>query len=403
MENNVEKQGFEFSIVSFLKIFKGKVKMLVALGLIAGILGGVLGALLATKKVYGNTLTFYLPTPEKSGYSTAITLLESDRFTENVLIGTRPVEYTDAEGNKTEIDIPDLQYSEEDEKKIIEYYYTKQSAMDKMSKLKKDLKKLPTEINLLSATLEEKRSAYTLLHEEYKRLWGVYETELAKEAKEAITALQPAYDKAMSEYDEAQKEYTAATTLQANKKNELSRAENAISEADEESEKILAPYLEVWRNQPENKAKLSAYHAGVKFSFSAAGLESEKPEEIKAGTNYNFIYVGISIPKDEALANDIINNILIQIDSYLIPNMTATDENDLIECKHLSYGSAKDVSNIGLVSNAVKYAIIVFAAVELLACVCILISFAKKTFFREEKVEETTTDSKEENKEENEN
>ena len=27
---------------------------------------------------------------------------------------------------------------------------------------------------------EEKRSAYTLLHEEYKRLWGVYEAELAK-------------------------------------------------------------------------------------------------------------------------------------------------------------------------------------------------------------------------------
>ena len=398
MENNNEKQEFEFSIISFLKIFKGKVKMLVALGLIAAILGGVLGALMATKKVYGNTLTFYLPTPEKSGYSTSITLLESDRFTENVLIGTRPVEYTDAEGNKTNIDIPDLQYSEEDEKKIIEYYYAKQSAMEKMSLLKKDLKKLPAEINLLKSTLDEKQSAYTILHENYKILLG--DTALTVEAKAALEAIKSDYDKALSEYDAAQKAYSAATTSQANMKNELSLAENAVDEANEESEKILAPYLEVWRNQPENKAKLSAYREGVKFRFTAAGLESDKPEEIKAGTTYNFIYVGVSIPKDQALANDIINNILNQIDSYLIPNMAETDENDLIECKHLSYGSAKDVSDVGLISNSIIYALIVFAIVEVLACGCIVISHIKKTFFRDAKVEETAVESKEETEEE---
>ena len=399
MENNNEKQEFEFSIISFLKIFKGKVKMLVALGVISAILGGTLGALTTMKKVYGNVLTFYLPTPEKSGYSTSITLLESDRFTENVLIGTRPVEYTDAEGNKTEIDIPDLQYSEEDEKKIIEYSYAKQTAMETINDVKKELKKLPAEINLLKSTLDEKQSAYTILHENYKILLG--DTTLTVEARAALEAIKSDYYEALAEYDAAQKACSAASTLQANMKNELSLAENAITEADEESEKILAPYLEVWRSQPENKSKVTAYREGVKYSFTMEGLESDTPVEIKSGATYSFIYVKIEIPKNQELANDIISNILDQIDSYLVPNMTATNENDIIECKHLSYGSAKEVNEDGLVSSALKYAIIVFAAVEVLACVCILLSFAKRTFFRDEKVEETAVENKEENEEEN--
>ena len=49
MENNTEKKEFEFSLVSFLEIFKGKLKMLVAIGLVAAILGGAIGEIYAEK------------------------------------------------------------------------------------------------------------------------------------------------------------------------------------------------------------------------------------------------------------------------------------------------------------------------------------------------------------------
>ena len=100
MENTNEKQEFEFSLFSFLKIFKGKLKMLIAIGLISAMLGGTVGALSVVlgKKEYGNLLTFQFPTPEQSGYSTVIPLLESDLFTEKILIGTKQVDFTDANG-----------------------------------------------------------------------------------------------------------------------------------------------------------------------------------------------------------------------------------------------------------------------------------------------------------------
>ena len=69
MENTNEKQEFEFSLLSFLKIFKGKMKILVAIALIAAMLGGTIGALSSVlgEKEYGNLLTFQFPTPEQSG------------------------------------------------------------------------------------------------------------------------------------------------------------------------------------------------------------------------------------------------------------------------------------------------------------------------------------------------
>ena len=61
MEKNTEKQEFEFSLVSFLRIFKGKLKMLIAIGLVSAIIGGTAGVLVSLlgKKTYGNLLAFY--------------------------------------------------------------------------------------------------------------------------------------------------------------------------------------------------------------------------------------------------------------------------------------------------------------------------------------------------------
>ena len=129
---NTEKKEFEFSLVWFLETFKGKFKILVTVGIIASILGGTLGVLNVTagKKVYGNTLAFYFPTPEHTGYANVIQLLESDLFTENVLIGSiseGEMEITNAEGKveNVTINIPNLNYTETQKTEIINHEHEK--------------------------------------------------------------------------------------------------------------------------------------------------------------------------------------------------------------------------------------------------------------------------------------
>ena len=143
---NTEKKEFEFSLVWFLETFKGKFKIIVVVGIIASILGGTLGVLNVTagKKVYGNTLAFYFPTPEQTGYANVIQLLESDLFTENVLIGSisageKEITNADGEKEKVTINIPDLNYTEEQKAEITSHEYTKLQQTEYIKALKKDL------------------------------------------------------------------------------------------------------------------------------------------------------------------------------------------------------------------------------------------------------------------------
>ena len=385
MENTTEKQEFEFSLISFLKIFKGKLKMLVAIGLIAALLGGTIGALTVTigKKTYGNLLAFYFPTPEQTGYSTVIPLLESDLFTENILIGTKEVEVTDAEGKSIQVKIPDLPYTSDEEKEVAKYEAEKIKLAEDIKNYKNALTSLPLEIENLKSQLEAATGAYTPLKEELTELWTVYSDKLSTDALAKINTLESSeeYVTAKNNFLNAQRAHGEKVIEHATASENLFKAEQARDEAVEKSNDIINVLRAEWRKDPVNKELVEDFQEYVTYSFTKDGSPLQINNQLKEDTSGKVLYIDVRIPENIALADKVIGNILNDIADFVISNTTPVEKNAQIECMRISSGEAKDVNEDSLIKTILIYALIFFAAIEFITCLGIVCSYLKRTFF----------------------
>ena len=385
MENTTEKQEFEFSLISFLKIFKGKFKMLVAIGLIAALLGGTIGALTVTvgKKTYGNLLAFYFPTPEQTGYSTVIPLLESDLFTENILIGTKEVEVTDAEGKSIQVKIPDLPYTSDEENEVAKYEAEKIKLAEDIKNYKNALNSLPLEIENLKSQLEAATGAYTPLKEELTELWTVYSDKLSTDALAKINTLESSeeYVTAKNNFLNAQKAHGEKVIEHATASENLFKAEQARDEAVEKSNEIIDVLRAEWRKDPVNKELVEDFQEYVTYSFTKDGSPLQINNQLKEDTSGKVLYIDVRIPENIALADKVISNILNDIADFVISNTTPVEKNAQIECMRISSGEAKDVNEDSLIKTILIYALIFFAAIEFITCLGIVCSYLKRTFF----------------------
>ena len=402
MENTNEKQEFEFSLSSLFKIFKGKLKMLVAIGIIAALLGGIIGGLTVVvgKKTYGNTLTFYLPTQEQTGYSKVIPLLESDLFTESILIGTKDIDVTDKDGKTISISIPDLPYSADDEKKLAEYEIVKIQAAENIKEYKTRLKTLPFEINNLKTKRDAASNAFSPLSEVYNRLWTVYSNDLSAVALEKITALENSeeYITASTNYAAAQKAYNDAVIEESQLAEKLFLEDKAFSDANEKSEEIIAKLRSEWTKNPENKKLIENFHKYVTYSFTKDETTPTTNNTTQEDTSGKFLYIDVRIPKDINFANDIINNITEKIGDFIISNTTPVENYDQIQCVKISSGEAKDVNKDLILSTIIKFTLIAFFAAELITCLIIIFSHVKKNLFASANVASTSVEKDEEEK-----
>ena len=387
---NTEKKEFEFSLVWFLETFKGKFKILVTVGIIASILGGTLGVLNVTagEKIYGNTLAFYFPTPEQTGYANVIQLLESDLFTENVLIGSisageKEITNADGEKEKVTINIPDLDYTEEQKKEVIAQEFAKLQQTENIKALKDELKELPFELNLLKSELNEVKNKYSSIISEYDRLHDIQSDKLVTEAgiAEKITQLLPKYNEATKEIEELQNKYDSCDKLLKEKEAALFEAEKALEDATEKSEEIITDLRALWIANAENRKLVEDFHENVTYSFTKDGTPVPTTNASKENTSGKFLYINVKIPDDAKLANTIITNILAQIDGFVISNTTPLEKNDEIKCVRISSGDAKNINDESLISSVAKFAIIAFCIAEALTFAIIIVAQLKRTFF----------------------
>ena len=398
MENNTEKQEFEFSLVSFFKIFKGKFKMLVAIGLISAILGGVVGALIATtgNRIYGNTLSFHLPTEEKSEYSAVIPLLESDLFAEDILIGTKTVEIITSDTESIKVKIPDLPFSKDDQEALSKLEAEKLKSSEKITDYKAILKKLPLEITNLKSKLDAANSAYSPLKDEYNRLWTVYSEGLSLDAKEKLSVLENSaeYKNAKSNFTAAQSAYDNKIIEQTDLEASLFAEEKAFNIATTAAEAIISPLREQWAQNKTNKKSISNFQKNVTFSFSTD--EEVKPEEIST----DFLYVNITVPKDIKEAENLISAISENLPQFIVKNTAPAEKYDEIKCVRISSSEVKDLNDTSLIKNTATYAIIFFIVFEALTCIVIIGAYLKKnwlpTVMADESIE--NTENSEENK-----
>lgn len=386
---NTEKKEFEFSLVWLLETFKGKFKILVTVGIIASILGGTLGVLNVTagEKIYGNTLAFYFPTPEQTGYANVIQLLESDLFTENVLIGSisaGEMEITNSEGEKEKvtINIPDLNYTKTQREAIINYEFTKLQQTENIKALKTELKKIPFELNLLKSDLNEIKNKHSSIINEYTMLNNIQSDKLVEDANvaEKIEHLTPKYEKAAEEIAVIQTKYDGYDTLLKEKEKELFEAEKALEEATEKSEEIITDLRALWIADAENRALVESFHDNVTYSFTKDGSPIPTTNSTKEDTSGKFLYINVQIPKDKDFADTIITNILAEIDGFVISNTTPLEKNDEIKCIRLSSGNAKELNNESLISSVIKYVLIALCIAEALTVAIIVVAQLKRTF-----------------------
>jgi hypothetical protein len=375
MENKNENQEFELSLASLFKIFKGKLKKLVIFGLVAAILGGSIGALsvVLAKKSYGNTLTFYFPTPEKNEYKNVLPLLESDNFAENVLIGTKEVEYTNESGKTVKVDILDLDYTEEQEKDVAKYEYTKLISYETIKKLKELLKELPSEISILELKLNKANSDYTLAKDSFDVYMSVNADNLA--FKDTIAALEVELEALATAKKSAFDAHNQALSRQKLAEQELLAAEKSYEQAIKKSNDIIGELRAEWLADKNNKKLLATYRKSVSCSISHEGSASTG----KDGEGSSFVYVNVSVLDNEELANRIIENVPEEVSDIVIANSTPFEPNDVIECKLVSSARAIELDKTSIVATAAIFAVVALLAVEIILFIAIVLSYFKKT------------------------
>ena len=403
MEQNNTKPIIDLSFYSILKMFKGKLKFLVVLGIIAALLGGSIGAVTVTmgQKIYGTTLAYYLPTAEQSGYSNILPLLESDLFTEKVLIGYEvyPYTFTDEDNNEktVNVNIPKLPYSSEDQKKeVANYEYTKSQKNQKIKELKDELKEIPFKLNILKANLDEKTTAYESLAELLSIYTATASDSLSKMMEERITRIENELNAALIAKTTAENEYNTCLNRQHKADEELFKLENELLKVNETSDKLLYDLRLEWKASDQNKKLMEIVHSNIVYSFNKDGspvLEVTQTQEIQTS---RFLYILVSIPENETLANEIIHNITKELPEFIVSNSTPTEKNDKIECINVTSGEAKNLNQDKLLTNILKFALIAFLAIEALAVIAIISSNIKRTLFPKEP-KEITADQIEEN------
>ena len=407
MMEKIENREFEFSFAAILKIFKGKLKVIIAVALIAAILGGAFGAFMIffTQRFYGNLLTFYLPVSEQSGYSSILPLLESDIFLQKILIDTTEESYTvtqlDAQGQPlldangqpitvTEvIRVPNLPFSDVDKANYKKYTFEKIQAQKTIDELKKYFNDIPYTRTTLKEDLDRKSADYSTAVSVLNTYMSVQD-ELAKDPDvlSNIKELETKRVEALNAKKEAELKYNAC--IDEYRTNELTyhNAKETIDDLDEEIDKILAPLYEAWKRDSKNSEMISLAEDGIKYSFDKKELYpdelelNKEKEEEKQPTK--FLYIKVQINQDKELADKIINNITTEMQDFIKDHATPSSSNDIIKTTCISVPVSHTIYESSLLFMLAKYVILFVGAAEIvLIAIIAALHFKKKVFANE--------------------
>lgn len=395
---NTENKEFEFSFSAIFKIFKGKLKSIILVGLVAAILGAGIGAslILLTKKAYGNLLVFYLPTAEQNEYMTILPLLESDLFLEKILIDSSEELYTDKNGNSTTVRVPDLPFTKDDKELYKKYTAQKLQAQKKLNELKTYFKDSPYEMTMLKEELSRKTSDYTAAASLLNTYMSVQETDILGKAELKIPELEGDLKEATDAKEKAEIAYNAKVNEYHTNEKEYHEAEVAITEADEKLDALTAPLYEKWKQDDETSKEINLAKEGIQFSFSRKELYPEEYEinNKKEILSSKFLYVKIEIEKDKELASKIVENVAKEMNDFVISNSIPTEKNDIIKSSCISVPTSHTIYKVSLISSIVKYAVMVTLIVEALyICKIVFTTFKGKLLGDDDDTAEPETDS----------
>lgn len=358
-QNKIEATKPEITFVDILRMFRGKLKVMICVMLIVAVIGAAAGVLLAQLTAsYGAEITFYLMPGESS--QALLPILKSEAFAEKLLLdenGLPPRE----ECHPTHYD------------NALKAVEAENAARAERFRLYREITAYPYQM----AMIEEQ---YTNLNNERVRINDLLK--MYKSAQDAI-ASQPDHMAKIAEYEQKLAEaeaawkkyktevYDPAVAAGLVLEEEYFAAKRNLSDLRKAAEEKVELIVSEWRNDIEVQKLVSIIQKSVTYEYIKI-IDNEKADEKVENQNTSFLVISVSVPRDEETAEKIVEMIKERTPTFVereVERLTGAVD---ARCKLTStFVKSRAVDGTSLVKNVVLGGAV--GAVLGFALVCVVV------------------------------
>lgn len=360
-QNKIETTKDEITFVDILRMFRGKVKLLVCIAVIATIVGAAIGGVLAElDATYGAEVTFYLAPGEST--QVLLPILKSEAFAEKLLLDENGLPPR-AECNPADYDAALAAVKAENE------------AREQRLEISREVSAYPYKL----AIIEEQ---YNVLNNERTRINDLLKTyksaqdEIAKQPDHLAKIAE--YEQALAEAEKAWKEYktnvydpAVAYKRELDEKNFF--AKRNLTDARKLADELVEKVVSKWRNNDEVKSLVSSIQTSVTYQYTKI-LDNSAADQKVENQNTSFLVISVSVAKDSELANKIVEMIKDRTPSFVekeVERLTGVAEAD---CTLTStFVESRNLVESSFVKNVVIFGIIGAVAAVVVACAIIIV------------------------------
>ncbi len=386
MEMNNKAPESIITITDLFKIFKSKLKFLIVIALLAGIVGGAINVLSTyNKAIYTSTVSFYSTPSDPS--NTLLYNMQSETFAERLLLDENGLPAKEECANVKDYEAAVLlikQYNEllEQKKSIYREYIEYDSSI-----IQHEYDVLNEKYQNLVSRLEIYKTPQTdnIVNDDHLAM--------VKKLEEQVEI---AYEERQEYYDTVYEPYTSTVIK---KYDELQKVDRQIDLVYKDMliarEKVVAP----WRENPEIKDLVRDISKSVSYEYTL--LEEPKTEEeilnpslseptvgedgeVEETRDKAYFTVRIAVANDKALAELIVEKVLLRTPGYIEQYITHRNKTVGAECIVMSpysvVESSENLSIVNVAKNAAMFAIV--AAVALYA-IFVVVYVLKRIMERE--------------------
>ncbi len=361
-QNKIETTNNEVTFVDILRMFRGKLKVLICIALIAAAVGAVAGvAITALGATYGGEITFYLVPSEYS--QSLLPILKSESFAEKLLLdenGLPPREYCDAS----------------DYDAALKAVLAQKDAADKALSLKKELDAYPYTM----APIQEK---HDILYNERTRIYNLLQ--MYKSAQDEI-ANQPGHSEKIAEYeeklqvaDEAWKKYKEEffdpmVAAKMALEEESYHSFLILKDARELSYELVDKTLVAWREDEEVQKLVSLIQQSVTYEYVKLVEDPSASGQDLENQNPSFLVITVAVKRNEEMAQQIIEMVKERTPSFVEGEIRRINGILEADCKLTStFVEASYISEESLIKNVVLFGVLGAALGIALYCVVVIV------------------------------
>lgn len=358
-QNAQSKSTDQVTVVDVIKMFRGKLKLLICIALIGAIVGGALGVLISEMSAsYGATVNFYLTTQD--GTKALLPLLQSEAFAEKLLLDENGLP-PKAECNAADYDAALAAINAHNEAREVKRELARQLAL------------FPYEF----AFVEEKFSS---LAQEYSRVFNLLNTYKSapieqitddKNHAEQVAKCEAMLAKIETERNDYKTNvYDVKMAEKLDLEQKLAVAKRLVTDTRYEEEEALEKVLAPWREQESVREMIDLIQESVTYEY--AKFIDDVETDTTENQNAAFLIINVVVNDGEENAEYIIDRLKSRTPTFVQKNIERLTGANEPRCTLIStFVETHRIDESGIVTSAVVYGVI--GAIVLVAFASIVI------------------------------